>query len=211
MKWLIALIFSSWTANAASYIESSLNPDISGDPNNPLILTLTPGFNTIAGVIGTSTGAGQPLIGTGAILQPGNDAEYFVINIPTGSQLSSIKLDNYTFDLDSNPGGSFIGYAFGNRFPLNPMSATDIAASDLFTRSDISNEREILSLNTNPLQAGSYAFLIQETSPNSTVNYVLSFELTESAVIPEPSVIFCSASVLLLLLRRRRSQICCEK
>ncbi len=205
MRWIAAalLLFTTWSAHATSYIEGGARPDISGDRTNPLILTLTPGFNTIGGVIGTST-PDQPLIGTGAINRPTNDAEYFTLVIPAGLQLSSIFLDGYTFDPDSNPGGSFIGYAPGDRFPLNPGSPSAIAGNDLFTTADITSQREILSLNAAPLQTGSYAFLIQETSPDSTVNYTLSFELTESTLIPEPTSLTLSLAGLLFLTKRKR-------
>ena len=123
----------------------------------------------------------------------GQDADYFSFIVGTGSSVTAINVDLYTFS-PNNPGVSFFAYTNGSSF--TGQTGGDIDGQVLF---NAASGNVLASLAGGALGPGTYSFWLQETSPN-VVNYQLTF-----TQIPEPSVgIFALLGSLGIALRRRR-------
>ncbi len=150
--------------NTATLHDESVNGDITDDPNNPLPLQLADGDNTISG----------------SVVSP--DRDYITVNVPAGSQLSGIILDEYV----SAGSQSFIGVQAGSVFTEPP---TDTVVGNLLgfalfgTTMARTNILPIIATGEGAqgfegaLPAGDYTFWIQETSDND-VDYTFTMQLT---------------------------------
>ncbi len=150
--------------NAAILHDEAVNGDITDDPNNPLPLQLAGADNTISG----------------SVVSP--DRDYITVNVPAGSQLSGIVLDEYT----SSGIQSFIGLQAGSVFTEPP---TDTVVENLLGfalfGSSMTGTNILPTISTGQgaqgfegaLPAGDYTFWIQETSDN-VVDYTFTMQLT---------------------------------
>lgn len=157
---------------AAALHDEAVNGDISSDPNNPLPLQLADGDNQIRG----------------SVVAP--DVDYITVNIPAGSQLSGLVLDEYV----SLSTRSFIAVQAGSVFTELPATA---AVENLLGYAhfgtDMLNIDILEAIATGPgsqgfsgaLPAGDYTFWIQETG-NDNADFALTFQIT-AADTPEPA------------------------
>jgi len=164
-------IFLSLPAGAAVVHDEGVDGDLSTDPAIPTPLSFALGGNT---VIGTCGNVGSPT----------DIRDYLTFTIPAGQVLSHLNLlafapDNLAFASFNAGTSSFV-----------PSAATDLlflagihpnggdVGSDLMplfvNRAETQN-----SLAVPQLGAGSYCFLIQQTSPLTT-SYTLEFVLDTS-------------------------------
>lgn len=150
--------------NADILHDEAVDGDITDDPNNPLPLQLAGVDNTISG----------------SVVSP--DRDYITVNVPAGSQLSGIVLDEYT----STGVQSFIGVQAGSVFTEPP---TDTVVENLLgfalfgSTMTGTNILPIIATGEGAqgfegaLPAGDYTFWIQETSDNN-VDYTFTMQLT---------------------------------
>lgn len=198
--------------------ESSLSSgEISNDFANPTNFDFQLGVNRVIGNAGDNGQSG----GANASSQlTGIDADFFSVTIQEGQQLSAIFVQSFNTTPFLDGALSFIGFTNGSAFnaPLN-VSTTDLAGFTLFNEELVFNPdpdlRNLLtdsistapSLNSGaPLTAGTYTFLVQETTSALEVDYSLDF-IIEPAPVPEPSstALFALSSLALLTRRKRRS------
>ena len=181
---IVVLPFLSTLASAVVIYDESISGDLSGTFASPTPLVLSAGNNTIIGEVGNNGNTGAT---------NGSDADYFSFTLNDGLSLESIQVDSYSSSPGSS-GGSFAGYVEGSSF--SGQGGGDIDGFVIFN----AGSGEILDdLSGGSLNAGTYAFWFQETSPN-TVSYQLTFN-----VVPEPSTATLSAmGICALVLRRRR-------
>ena len=155
-------------------LDERLIGDLSSDIANPTPFTLRFGPNRlIANSGGSATGGATN----------GSDAEFLTVIVPTGLVLEALIVESRV-----GPGSaSFIGWNSGAT--LAGQSSSDIFDGALF-RDGVnlfggpSASALDASLGVNRLEAGTYAFWIQETS--GPVDYTLNFSVFPE-VIPEPS------------------------
>ncbi len=150
--------------NAATLHDEAVDGDITDDPNNPLPLQLADGDNTISG----------------SVVSP--DRDYITINVPAGSQLSGIVLDEYT----STGIQSFIGVQAGSVFTEPPTETVveNLLGFALFG-SSMTGTDILPTIATGEgaqgfegaLPSGDYTFWIQETSDNE-VGYTFTMQLS---------------------------------
>ncbi len=184
-----ALLCALYVAVAANAAQAATGWDeaVSGDLSNvgtaptPVVLGL--GANLITGTTGRLSGV--------------VDRDYFSFTVPAGTQLQALTvLPGSTFLGQSEL--SFIAVQSGLQVTVNPTggSAAGLLGWWHFGVNDVGTD--ILGLIgsgfgaigfTDPLQAGSYAFWIQDTG-TGTAQYRLDFAVT---AVPEPS-----AALLLL-------------
>ena len=159
---------------AAALHDEAINGDITDDPNNPLPLQLADGDNIISG----------------SVVSP--DRDYITVNVPAGSQLSGMLLNEYT----STGSQSFIGIQAGSVFTEPP---TDTVVENLLgfalfgTTMTGTNILPVIATGEGTqgfegaLPSGDYTFWIQETSDNE-VDYTFTIQLTaEGEDISEPA------------------------
>lgn len=169
----------------------------------PLLLEL--GANDVSGRIGDNRFSTSTTVGSGALTSPVNhDADIFTLTVPSGLQITGIFLDAYSFvpvsSGGADPGESFLAYVVGSTFPSAP-TAGDLDALETVNADSLDS---LLGVDdVNPLGAGTYTFLFQETAPDTEVSYLLSFT-TEAAPVPEPSGLALLAMALPFCARRRR-------
>ena len=200
-KTIAALVVSALFAvesGAAGLIwDEAIDGDLSGDYLNPTTLFLN-----------SNTGE-EDVLFTTVGGNPNQDREYFTFTIPSGYQLSSLKLVTFETDPASNLG--FIGVAAGSVFPTPPTSPdpTTLLGYALIGNSEVGTDI-LQSIGTGPgsqgfagpLAAGSYTWWAQETGP-STDDWELQFSFAAAAV-PEPSAALLWSVGFLGLLRPRR-------
>ncbi len=170
-------------AQAANGWDESVAGDLSNFGTVPTAITLGLGANLIAGTTGRVAGA--------------VDRDYFTFTLPAGMQLESLTvLPGSTFLGQSEL--SFIGVQAGTQVTVSPTggSAAGLLGWWHFGVNDVGTD--ILGLIGTgfgatgfnaPLQAGSYAFWVQDTG-TGTAQYRLEFGVS---AVPEP------AAALLLL------------
>jgi hypothetical protein len=186
-------------ASAANYDEST-DGDLSGDRQNPTLLAISAGANSLTANTGIIEGD-----------EIAYDQEYFRIDLPAGHQLSAIRMAEY----ESDDGTAFIGVQNGTIFTFDPPDARANIGSLLGYSHFGPNEGhnpgdDILPAMgaaqgaigfTPPLPGPSYTFWIQQTG--TPTDYRLDFIVT---AIPEPgSTLLVVAAVGFAALLRRRS------
>lgn len=146
--------------------DEATDGDIINDPNNPQFLQFAVGQNRL----------------NAAVVAP--DLDYITVNIPAGSQLTSIQLDDYS-SLDDQ---SFIAIQTGSVFtvPADAPAVEDLLGylhfgedmidTDILTGIGLGNGAQGF---TPPLEAGDYSFWIQETG-GEPVNFSLNFVVEPS-------------------------------
>lgn len=180
-------------ASAALHLES-INGDLSGTSASPTPFTLTAGANTLSGDASPS------------------DFDIVAITIPTGHQLDSFILTQYTND--SEFGSSFMGLQPGNTWTTGMgtgVAGDKLIGWEVFDAS-LANTNLLplmaangASLNPSggfsvPLPAGTYTLLLQDTATAFT--YAFSFNVS---TVPEPATLgIAGTAVALLALRRRQ-------
>ncbi len=140
--------------------------DIVNDPNNPQPLQLVSGGNIV----------------NGTVVSP--DLDYLTINVPGGSELTAIQLEEYTSADDV----SFIGIQAGSVFTEsndNPavenllgfvLFGGELEGSDILVEMGLGEGTQGF---TPPLGEGDYTFWIQETG-DDLVTYSLNFVVEET-------------------------------
>jgi PEP-CTERM motif len=206
----VCVLLATSLAKATIYNEA-VSGDLSDDKAAPTPLTLTPGFNSIIGTV-----AGFPEFG-------GTDPQDWVsITIPAGFVMTSYVNAKFvssdpqgftgfqfgsSFSGDEFVAGSYAGYAhFGTAAQNpdgNPTSSSKVGVNLLPLMAD-PNFAPGATGFTPPLQAGTYALLIQQGDP-STTGY--RFNMTVRPVqVPEPGSSLCllaMGTLAALALRRR--------
>lgn len=190
---VLSLALSSPSIGGVVYDEGA-SGDLSNSGLSPTKITVAQGSNEIHGVTGAN---------------PSIDRDYFSVDIPVGLQLTAIKVLP-----DTSVGGefSFIGIQAGSQVtvPSNAFSATGLLGwwhfSDGDINTDILGSMGIPSAGssgfTPPLNAGPYAFWIQDFNSGTTP---YGFELTLTPVpLPAALLLFASSLGFLGLLGRRR-------
>ena len=102
---------------------------------------------------------------------------------------------------DSNTTSSYLGYAHYGTGATNPAGApaTNLVGDDLLALEANSTVAAGASGFSDPLQAGTYTFLIQQLG--ATTNYQFDFDVTS---VPEPAALGLAALVPLFLRRPSR-------
>ena len=148
--------------------DESINGDLSGDRLNPTVLNLTTGNNTI-----TATSSAP-------------DLEYYRVNLPPGTRLTSITLTQFTTATTF----SFIGVQSGPTFTEPPVgtNAANLLGWTHFGTTLLNTDildnmgQAVPAIGfTPPLGNGTYTFWSQETSANPTT-YRLVFAVSAPAV-----------------------------
>jgi len=182
-------LFISMQAGAAVVWDEQINGDLSGDYQNPTVLTLNVGDNHI--IFDTVD----------------TDLEYFTFNVAAGFGLSSVVVDDFVSTLTTEL--AFLAVATGTAFPTpsNAVDPTTLLGWVHFGLDDLDDDILLTmgdglgALGFNgPLGTGDYTFWAQENGSNSDhvdLNFVLS-------VIPEPSSLALAVVGLLALGRRKR-------
>ncbi|ACB54023.1 hypothetical protein cce_4675 [Crocosphaera subtropica ATCC 51142] len=153
--------------------DEAVSGDISGDPNNPLILPLSEGTTTLSATTG------------------GGDQEYVTTTVPEGFQLDSLVLES--FSTPDDPG--FIGVQSGTTFtePLDNSADTGNFLGYLTFGSEVGTD--ILDNMGSasgaigfegPLPSGDYTFALQQLTPSGS-EYTLNFNISEVEIEPPPS------------------------
>uniref|UniRef100_UPI00056A65F6 Ig-like domain-containing protein n=2 Tax=Crocosphaera watsonii TaxID=263511 RepID=UPI00056A65F6 len=146
--------------------DEAVSGDISGDPNNPLLLPLTEGTTTLS----ATTGGGI------------SDQEYVTVTIPEGFQLDSLVLAS--FSTPGNPG--FIGVQEGSTFTepldnsanrgnfLGYLTFGSEVGTDILD--DIGRGNGAIGFD-GPLPSGTYTFALQQIQ--GSTDYTLEFNVSE--------------------------------
>jgi hypothetical protein len=189
LVWLLLCGFGlGSSAHAAVLHDESVQGDLSGNRLDPTRRTLALGTNS---VIATTV----PL-----------DLEYLTLTVPSGLALSQIVLAEFTGDSFV----SFIAVQRGDIMSVTPAATTAagllgwahfsaVGSDFLPTMGSSGGGAEGF---TPPLQAGTYAFWIQEI--DAPVQYRLDFNVT---AIPEPAqwVLMSLGLIALRALRRKEA------
>lgn len=163
------------------------NEGVSGDLSNtqgsPNMFTLSSGVNEVIGTVGT-----------------GDTQDWLTLTVPVGFQLSSVVLASYsstdvqgftgfaagpTFAGSASSAGSYLGYShFGTAAGNGSLPVANLVGADLLAimKNPLADPGALGF--TDPLQAGSYAFLIQQLG--ATTAYQFNYTLTAT---PEPGTI----------------------
>ena len=162
--WPIVALFCGTTlnANAAAWNEA-VNGDFSNNGLAPTAVAFANGVNT---VLGTTGNAGQ-----------GVDRDYFTFVVPTGTNLTALRLLNNTTVSGSS---SFIGIQAGSQVTVSPSGA---GAENLIALGHYSNDQigtnilpSILLSPTGTLPSGTYSVWVQELG--GLVDYGFDFVIT---------------------------------
>ena len=155
-------------AIGTALFDEATDGDIIGDLNNPLPLQLAGGDNLVNGTVVAS------------------DLDYLTINVPAGSELTAIQLEEYTA-VDSTDNVSFIGIQAGSVFTEpNVDTAVENLLGFVLFGGELEDNDILAEMGlgegaqgfTPPLQEGDYTFWIQETGEN-LVTYSLNFVVEE--------------------------------
>lgn len=176
--------------------DEEVSGDLSGDYAHPTILNLLPGSNVVAGAAG--------------VFDEGEDIEYVNVNLPTGYQLSELRLLLY----EGRDLTAFVGVQEGTAFTfpadeafshitdmigwshIGPGAGTGVG-SDLLPPVGQNGQGFVP-----PLNGAAYTFWIQQTG--SVMDY--QFDFVVSAV-PEPAAgSFIGMALLSGVSWRRRSR-----
>jgi hypothetical protein len=187
--------------NALVLWNESVNGDLSNTQASPNMFTLSSGVNAVIGSVGT-----------------GDTQDWLTLTVPTGFELSSIILASYqSSDVQGFTGfgagpalagsavsaGSYIGYAhFGTAAGNGSLPVANLVGADIL--SIMANPLADPGSQgfTDPLQAGSYAFLIQQLG--AATSYEFDYDVTPT---PEPGTLALTglAGGILFLYRRRKA------
>jgi hypothetical protein len=179
----------------------SVNGDLSNVQASPNMFTLSSGVNAVIGSVGT-----------------GDTQDWLTLTVPTGFQLSSVVLAAYqstdlqgftgfstdpVFTGSVNSPGSYLGYAhFGTAAANGSLPVANLTGVDILPimANPLADPGSIGF--TDPLQAGTYAFLIQQLG--ATTSYEFDYTVTPT---PEPGVLALTglAGGMLLVYRRRKA------
>jgi hypothetical protein len=161
----------------------SVNGDLSNTQGAPNTFTLSSGVNEIIGTVGT-----------------GDTQDWVTLTVPTGLQLSAVVLASYTstdaqgftgfaagatFAGTVNSTGSYLGYShFGTAAGNGSLPVANLVGADLLTimQNPLADPGALGF--TDPLQAGSYSFLIQQLG--ATTSYQFNYNVTAT---PEPGTV----------------------
>lgn len=196
--------------NTASFAQ-----DVSDDINNPLQLAIGSGatsdslFNSIV----------ESDLSNGVTGNPFGDIDFFNVTVANGFQLDSIEL--VLFDDGGSGGQAFLGFA-ENQLGGNPAIAAEQSAfqatalgfalvgfsdqgdPNLFDNLAAGAQGQLPGIGfdpNSPLDAGTYAFVFQNTGPDENF-YALTFN---GSAVPEPSTAFLFVGLGLAgLVKRRR-------
>ena len=202
---LLCLVCLTYFSNAAT------GQDLSDDITAPDVFILN-GANTTQTIMNSVF---ESDLSTGVTGNTTGDIDFFNIVVDPGFQLDSINLDSFSGD-----GQAFIGFSenvLGGNSALASEQAAFVATALGFTLVDGSEGSlfQDLSLGADgttpgigfdpnvPLQAGTYAFVFQNTGPNVN-DYQLTF--SASVAVPEPATVsLVGLGLCLLPMRRRRN------
>ena len=183
--------------------------DLSDDINNPNIITL--GENGITSVTLTNS-VFESDLSTGVTGNKVGDIDFWNIVIAPGFQLDSIVLESY-----DGAGLAFIGFA-EDALGGNPAIAAEQPAfidtalgftlidgseSSLFDDLAAGAQGVLPGIGfdpSQPLGAGTYAFVFQNTGPDLNT-YYLSFN---ASIVPEPTSAAALATLGIVMIGRRR-------
>ncbi len=194
-----AIVLPAARTNAIVLWNESVNGDLSNTQTAPNMFTLSSGVNAVIGSVGT-----------------GDTQDWLTLTVPVGFQLPSVVLASYqstdvqgftgfasgsTFAGSVNTAGSYLGYAhFGTAAANGTLPTANLLGADILPI--MANPLADPGANgfTDPLQAGTYAFLIQQLG--ATTSYEFDYTVTAT---PEPSVLALTglAGGMFLLYRRR--------
>jgi len=160
---LVLSVFLSLPASAAVIHDESIDGDLSTDPAHPTALVFAPGGNTIIGSMGA----------------PADIRDYITFSIPDGQLLTHLNLlayapDNLGFTAFNAGATSFIPSAATDaQFLAGIHLSGEQVGSDLMPLyvSDAVTANSLPAPNLGP---GTYCFVIQQTSPITTI-YSLEF------------------------------------
>ena len=189
LKWSLALSTLGLAAAAQAGVawdESGAAGDLSNNRLLPTLVTLLPGPNEIHGLTGNA--------GSGV------DRDYFSVDVPVGTILSSLIL---LADTNVSGGSSFIGIQVGPQITVTPEGA---GAEALLGFSHYTNDmvgQNLLALIGQPggLAAGRYSFWVQDTG--GPASYGMDFELNP---VPLPAAAWLLMSGLAGFATLRRSR-----
>jgi PEP-CTERM motif-containing protein len=190
----------------ATIYDEAVSGDLSNDKGAPTALTLTPGSNSVIGIVnGFDNGDGQDWVSftipTGFVMTSYVNSKYVSTDAQgfTGFQFGS------SFSGDEFVAISYAGYAhFGTEATNpddNPTSSSTVGVNLLPLMADPSFAPGTTGF-TPPLAAGTYTFLIQQGDPVTT-SY--QFDMNVRSV-PEPGSSLCllgMGGLAILALRRR--------
>jgi hypothetical protein len=188
---LAAIVVITPITTAATLYDEALSGDLSGDRFAPTALSLSPGVNTLFGVM---DGRDQE---TNIF-----DRDFFSISIPAGFQLSRIDLADY----QSEDFIAFVAFVPGPVFTPNPdgIDPSQLTGWTLFGTFDVGEDiLADMALNTNgftpPLTGSTYSFWAQQTGEFTTwtANFIVE-------PIPTPGPVALAALAGLAAARRRR-------
>jgi len=189
----VCALLATAPAKATIYDES-VSGDLSNDKAAPTALTLTPGLNSVIGIV-----SGFPPLGS-------DPQDWVSFTIPTGFVMTSYVNSKY----GSNDDQGFTGFQVGSSFLGDEFTAGNYAGYAHFgtgaTNPDGTPPSSTVGVNllplmgtpsfapgakgfTRPLAAGTYTFLIQQGDPSPT-SY--QFDMTVRSVsVPEPGSSLC--------------------
>ncbi len=196
-----AIVLPAAHTNAVVIWNESVNGDLSNTQASPNMFTLASGVNSVIGSVGT-----------------GDTQDWLTLTVPVGFQLSSVVLAAYsstdvqgftgfstgpTFAGSVNSPGSYLGYShFGTAAANGSLPAANLVGQDILAimTNPLADPGTVGF--TDPLHAGSYAFLIQQLG--APTSYQFDYTLTAT---PEPSVLALTglAGGMLLAYRRRKA------
>lgn len=182
------------SARASDWNESSAG-DLSTDPNNPTAIAFGLGSNTI----------------TGSVLGGTDTRDYITFTINPGFQLNHLMLLSYRDENGDlgNTGYNAINAGATSFIPSSGTANSFLGGAHVETAME---GTDLLSILSDPLQrqngtgltvpvpAGTYSYLIQQTSTGVTSAYGLDFQV---GVTPEPTTLSALGLLGLSALRRR--------
>jgi hypothetical protein len=196
MKSVFAILLLAGITSSASGAVFTYDEDISGDISNdylnPLVFTPTAGISTLRGSISA------------------DNRDLFTIVVASGTVLDSIRLLSYVTSPDEPRNLSFLLVQPGATLSEEPNDNFEAPIGfTSFGAFSIERDLNLLPIITagppffevTQLEAGSYAFWINETGPTS--RYEFAFNIT---AVPEPSALTVALlATFPLVLRRRRT------
>jgi hypothetical protein len=176
---LVALHPARTNAQVVLWNEA-VNGDLSNTQGAPNMFTLSSGVNEVIGTVGT-----------------GDTQDWLTLTVPAGLQLSAVVLASYsstdmqgftgfaagtTFAGSVNSPGSYLGYShFGTGAGNGSLPVANLVGADLLPimQNPLADPGALGF--TDPLQAGSYSFLIQQLG--AATSYQFNYTVTAT---PEP-------------------------